>query len=137
MAPALPDVRSVSGYRIIGYPYASVGGGGGRVVAATVTLRTNRPLALADTRDGIAAAICLDGHCGVSHPLRTGNSTHHCYTQATIDGFPRRVTGDRTVLTVTIPGVHRPLRMTLRFEAFTSGRLRALCGARTIFDPIP
>lgn len=97
----------------------------------------NRPLRLADTRDGISAQICLDGRCGVSPALRTGNRTHHCYTQPTIDEIPYAATGDRTVLTVKIPVVRRQLRVTLHYEASAIKRLRKLCGPRTIFDPIP
>ena len=132
------EVRTPGGYRVVGRPYASVSSSAAhRTTTATVTVRMNRRLKLADTHDGIAAQICLDGHCGVSPALRTGTATHYCYTQATIDEIPYAKTGDRTVLTIRIPGVGRRLRMTLRYEPTRADRLRNLCGKRTIFDPIP
>lgn len=132
------EVRAAGGYRVVGRPYAGVSSSADhRTTTATVTVRISRPLKLADTHDGIAAQICLDGRCGVSPPLRTGTATHHCYTQATIDEIPYAKTGDRIVLVIKISGVRRRLRMTLRYEPTPADRLRNLCGKRSIFDPVP
>jgi len=129
------DVRSAEGYRIVGTPVAAVETTPSGLTNAIVTIRTNRALPFGD--GAVIANIRLDGASGPSPAIRAGDGTRrHCYIQP-VDEFPRRAhTGDRTLLTVRLPGVGRKLRMSLRFVGADESRTRykRLCGPRKIFD---
>lgn len=131
---AVADVRSAAGYRIVGTPIASVTTSPNGITTAVVIVRTNKPVPFGDGR--VRANFRLDGASGVSPAIRVGNKTQHCYVQP-IDEFPGRAqTGDRTQLTVRLPGVARELRMRLQFIAADEVRMpyKRLCGPRKIFD---
>lgn len=129
-----PDIRSAGGYRIVGTPFAGVTTTGNGLREAAVTVRTNKAL---PRRDGsVAATIRLDGHTGVSPPIRVGDKKRRCYVQP-VEQYPRpKKTGDPTALTVTIPGVARRLRMRLTFvdNATIRRRTKSLCGSGRILD---
>lgn len=129
------DVRSAAGYRIVGTPVAAVETTPNGITTAVVTIRTSRPLPFED--GAVTANIRLDGTSGASPAIGRGDGRRrHCYVQP-VDEFPRRAqTGDRTLLTIAVPGTRRSIRMTLRFVAASEAatRYKRLCGPTKFHD---
>ena len=98
------DVRAAGGYRIVGTPVAAVETTGNGITTAVVTIRTSRALPFED--GAVTANIRLDGASGASPAIRRGDGRRrHCYVQP-VDEFLRRAqTGDRTRLTIAVPGI--------------------------------